>query len=171
MNIIETAIIIQSELDKAAVEQATSGWMEVNEKLVKYTGGSEVKIPSLDMDGIADEIKGINTSFRMKPQAAISGAVVRALSVMALLCVVVAVVAVAVNQEALCEEQFNIVNFLFGAICILAAWFVIKRRYPKRFLIAAVLVAVGSIAVFPTLGYAILCVLAVIFLVKRFLKI
>lgn len=54
MNTIETAAIIQSELDKAAVEQATSGWMEVNEKLVKYNGGSEVKIPSLDMDGLAD---------------------------------------------------------------------------------------------------------------------
>ena len=54
MNTIETATIIQSELDKAAVEQATSGWMEVNEKLVKYTGGAEVKIPSLDMDGMAD---------------------------------------------------------------------------------------------------------------------
>lgn len=40
MNTIETATIIQSELDKAAVEQATSGWMEVNEKLVKYTGGA-----------------------------------------------------------------------------------------------------------------------------------
>ena len=54
MNTIETATIIQSELDKAAVEQATSGWMEVNDKLVKYTGGAEVKIPSLDMDGMAD---------------------------------------------------------------------------------------------------------------------
>lgn len=120
---------------------------------------------------IADEIRGINTSFRMKPKFAVSGAVVRILSFMALLCVVAAVVAVATTQEALCEEQFNIVNFLVGAICILAAWFVIKRRYPQRFLIAAVLVAVGSIAVFPTLGYAILCVLAVIFLVKKFLKI
>ncbi|WP_276949798.1 hypothetical protein [Acetatifactor muris] len=54
MNKIETAAIIQSELDKAAVEQSTSGWMEVNEKLVKYSGGAEVKIPSLDMDGLAD---------------------------------------------------------------------------------------------------------------------
>lgn len=54
LNTIQTATIIQSELDKAAVEQATSGWMEVNEKLVKYNGGSEVKIPSLDMDGMAD---------------------------------------------------------------------------------------------------------------------
>lgn len=54
LNTIQTAAIIQSELDKAAVEQATSGWMEVNEKLVKYNGGSEVKIPSIDMDGLAD---------------------------------------------------------------------------------------------------------------------
>ncbi len=54
MNTIATAAIIQAELDKAAVEQSTSGWMEVNEKLVKYNGGSEVKIPMLDMDGLAD---------------------------------------------------------------------------------------------------------------------
>ncbi len=54
MNNFESAAIIQTELDKAAVEQATSGWMEVNEKLVKYNGGAEVKIPTLDMDGLAD---------------------------------------------------------------------------------------------------------------------
>lgn len=46
VNTIQTAAVIQSELDKAAVEQATSGWMEVNSSLVKYNGGSEVKIPS-----------------------------------------------------------------------------------------------------------------------------
>lgn len=54
MNHIEEAVIIQTELDKAAVEQSTSGWMEVNENLVKYSGGREVKIPNLDMDGMAD---------------------------------------------------------------------------------------------------------------------
>lgn len=54
MNTIETATIIQSELDKAAVEQSTSGWMEVNQSLVKYSGGSEVKIPTIAMDGMAD---------------------------------------------------------------------------------------------------------------------
>lgn len=54
MNVIQTASIIQAELDKAAVEQSTSGWMEVNQRLVKYNGGSEVKIPMLDMDGLAD---------------------------------------------------------------------------------------------------------------------
>ena len=54
MNLIETATVIQTSLDKAAVEKATTGWMEVNSELVKYNGGAEVKIPSLDMDGMAD---------------------------------------------------------------------------------------------------------------------
>ena len=54
INTIETASVIQTELDKAAVEQATSGWMEVDDKQVIYHGGSEVKIPSIDMDGLAD---------------------------------------------------------------------------------------------------------------------
>lgn len=50
-NVFEYASVFQSELDKAAVEQATSGWMELNDKLVRYNGGAEVKIPSMDMDG------------------------------------------------------------------------------------------------------------------------
>lgn len=53
-NNLQYATIFQTELDKAAKEQATSGWMELNDKLVKYNGGSEVKIPMLDMDGLAD---------------------------------------------------------------------------------------------------------------------
>lgn len=53
-NNLEYAATFQSELDKAAVEQATSGWMELNDKLVRYNGGAEVKIPKLDMDGLAD---------------------------------------------------------------------------------------------------------------------
>lgn len=53
-NNLQYATIFQTELDKAAVAQATSGWMELNDKLVKYSGGSEVKIPQLDMDGLAD---------------------------------------------------------------------------------------------------------------------
>ena len=43
-NVFEYASVFQSELDKAAVEQATSGWMELNDKLVRYNGGAEVKI-------------------------------------------------------------------------------------------------------------------------------
>lgn len=53
-NVIEHAQVFQNSLDKAAVEQATSGWMELNEDLVKYSGGNKVKIPSLDMDGLGD---------------------------------------------------------------------------------------------------------------------
>lgn len=53
-NNLQYAQIFQTELDKAAVEQATSGWMELNDKLVKYNGGAEVKIPQMDMDGLAD---------------------------------------------------------------------------------------------------------------------
>ena len=34
-NVFEYASVFQSELDKAAVEQATSGWMELNDKLVR----------------------------------------------------------------------------------------------------------------------------------------
>ena len=40
-NVFEYASVFQSELDKAAVEQATSGWMELNDKLVRYNGGAE----------------------------------------------------------------------------------------------------------------------------------
>ena len=54
MNLIETATVIQTTLDKAAVAKATTGWMEVNSELVKYNGGAEVRIPSLDMDVMAD---------------------------------------------------------------------------------------------------------------------
>ena len=53
-NTIEYAKTFQEELDKAAVAQATSGWMEVNRSLVKYSGGNEVKIPNVVMDGLAN---------------------------------------------------------------------------------------------------------------------
>lgn len=53
-NTIEYAKVFQAELDKAAVAQATSGWMEVNQSMVRYSGGNEVKIPNVAMDGLAD---------------------------------------------------------------------------------------------------------------------
>ena len=31
--------------DKAAVELSTSGWMEPNSSLIRYTGGKTVKVP------------------------------------------------------------------------------------------------------------------------------
>lgn len=54
LNLIQTATIFQTELDKSAVELATSGWMEINGQHIQYTGGAEVKIPKLDMDGLGD---------------------------------------------------------------------------------------------------------------------
>lgn len=46
--------IFQDELDKQIIQESTTGWMELNENQVKYTGGNEVKIPNVTMDGLAD---------------------------------------------------------------------------------------------------------------------
>ncbi len=54
MNTIELASIYQKELDKKMVASATSGWMELNDKLVKYEGGDEIKIADITMDGLGD---------------------------------------------------------------------------------------------------------------------
>lgn len=53
-NTIAYASIFQQELDKQMLVGATSGWMEPNSSLVKYTGGNEVKIPNIMMDGLGD---------------------------------------------------------------------------------------------------------------------
>lgn len=53
-NVLECAKIFQQELDRQVVAQATSGWMEANAGLVRYSGGNEVKIPIIDMDGLGD---------------------------------------------------------------------------------------------------------------------
>jgi len=53
-NILEFVPIYQKKLDEAAVQEATSGWMEPNQSLIQYTGGADVKIPSLELDGLAD---------------------------------------------------------------------------------------------------------------------
>lgn len=50
----EEIAIVQQKLDEVMIEQSTSGWMELNGNLVKYNGGAEVKIPKLEMDGLAD---------------------------------------------------------------------------------------------------------------------
>nr|DAM13499.1 MAG TPA: major capsid protein [Caudoviricetes sp.] len=54
INTLEYAKIFQTELDKQVVANATSGWMELNSNLVKYSGGNEVKIPKISMDGMGD---------------------------------------------------------------------------------------------------------------------
>ena len=57
-NSIEYATIFQQELDKAFVPASTTGWMQRNARLAKYTGGAEIQIPSLLMDGLADYDRG-----------------------------------------------------------------------------------------------------------------
>lgn len=54
INTLETAILFQQQLDKQMIEGATSGWMEANAGQVKYSGGAEVKIPKINMDGLGN---------------------------------------------------------------------------------------------------------------------
>lgn len=53
-NTLEYAQLFQQNLDKAMVQQSVTGWMEANAGQVKYSGGKEVKIPKLSMDGLAN---------------------------------------------------------------------------------------------------------------------
>lgn len=54
INSLEAAKIFQDKLDKAAIADATTGWMEENAGEVVYNGGDEVKIPKLSLQGLAD---------------------------------------------------------------------------------------------------------------------
>lgn len=53
-NVFEYAKVFQSQLDKAMLETLTTGWMEIDDKFCQYDGGDEIKIPVMDMDGLAD---------------------------------------------------------------------------------------------------------------------
>ena len=52
LNVSEARAVFQDELDKQMAEELTSAWMDGNAGQVVYNGGSEVKIPILDMDGL-----------------------------------------------------------------------------------------------------------------------
>lgn len=54
INTIEYAKLMQKKLDQAAIIGATSGWMEANAGEVIYSGGDEVKIPTMTTVGLAD---------------------------------------------------------------------------------------------------------------------
>ena len=62
-NNIEYATLIQNELDKMAIQESCTGWMEANAGQVKYNGGSEVKIPILTTQGLADYKRAGNAGF------------------------------------------------------------------------------------------------------------
>lgn len=51
---MENAAVIQKNLDVAAQRTLSTGWMDENASRVRYNGGKEVKIPVVDVDGMAD---------------------------------------------------------------------------------------------------------------------
>ena len=54
INTLEYSKIFQTELDQQVVNESTTGWMEGNAGDVKYTGGDEVKIPTITTQGMGD---------------------------------------------------------------------------------------------------------------------
>lgn len=62
-NTLQYSTIFQRELDKIAVQEMLTGWMDGNAGQVKYTGGKEVKIPKLSVDGLGDYDRAGGTGF------------------------------------------------------------------------------------------------------------
>ena len=54
INTLAYAKIFMKALDEQAVQEATTGWMDANAGQVIYTGGDEVKVPKMNLDGLAD---------------------------------------------------------------------------------------------------------------------
>lgn len=60
INTLAAATLFMTMLDKVAVQEATTGWMDANAGRVIYNGGNEVKIPKMSlrewetMTGITD---------------------------------------------------------------------------------------------------------------------
>ena len=50
----ENAAVIQKTLDTEAQKSLSTGWMDRNAGRVKYNGGKEIKIPVVNVDGMAD---------------------------------------------------------------------------------------------------------------------
>ena len=53
-NTLAAATLFMTMLDKVAVQEATTGWMDANAGQVKYNGGNEVKIPKMSIQGMGD---------------------------------------------------------------------------------------------------------------------
>lgn len=62
-NTIQYSTLMQNELDKIAIQEMLTGWMDANAGQVKYSGGKEVKIPKLSVDGLADYGREGNAGF------------------------------------------------------------------------------------------------------------
>ena len=53
-NTIEYAKVFNTNLDKQMIPLPATGWMDANAGLVKYSGGNEIKIPSMAMSGLGN---------------------------------------------------------------------------------------------------------------------
>ena len=54
INTLEAATLFMRQLDKIAVQDAVTGWMDANSGQVIYNGGAEVKIPKMSVQGLGD---------------------------------------------------------------------------------------------------------------------
>lgn len=54
INSLATATLFQKTLDKVAIQDAVTGWMDANAGQVIYNGGAEVKIPKMSVQGMGD---------------------------------------------------------------------------------------------------------------------
>lgn len=54
INTLATATLFQNTLDKVAIQDAVTGWMDSNAGRVIYNGGAEVKIPKMSVQGLGD---------------------------------------------------------------------------------------------------------------------
>lgn len=54
INTLATATLFQQTLDLVAQQEALTGWMEANAGQVKYSGGAEVKIPKIVLQGLGN---------------------------------------------------------------------------------------------------------------------
>lgn len=54
INTLAAATLFMRQLDKIAVQDAVTGWMDANSGQVIYNGGNEVKIPKMSVQGLGD---------------------------------------------------------------------------------------------------------------------
>lgn len=73
INTLATATLFQTNLDKVAVQEMTTGWMDNNASQVIYNGGAEVKIPKVNVNGLGEYDRdsgyvqgGVNLSYETK---------------------------------------------------------------------------------------------------------
>lgn len=63
-NLLTYTEIWTKALDQQAIQQATSGWMEVNSSRIQYNGGKTVKVPTLTTTGLGDYARGTGAANR-----------------------------------------------------------------------------------------------------------